>query len=188
MFFDFSRYANGVVDRRQNIIAPYPNGQVLITPVQNGVYADKDAPRGKLVDHLNPIYKGIIQEYITDGVNYISSDGKHIYKADEYYSKIKRTIEDASKVLPVIVSGDKVGWVVAQMSPRHLRLTLVDASWLAPDDRVVTVKFNTVMPIKVQDILDKTIYKVKDNQTTIDVPCGMFRFIDITLKDNLLKK
>ena len=186
--WDFSRYANGVVDRRQNIIAPYPNGQVLITPVQNGVYADKDAPRGKLVDHLNPIYKGITQEYITDGVNYISSDGKHIYKADEYYSKVKKSIEEASKVLPVLVSGDKVGWVVAQMSPKHLRLTLVDASWLAPDDRVVTVKFNNIKAIKVQDVLDKTEYTVKDNQTTIDVPCGMFRFIDITLKDSLLKK
>ena len=55
--WDFSRYAAGVTERRLNFLPPYPNGLVLITPPQAGVFADTNAPRGKLADHLHPLYQ-----------------------------------------------------------------------------------------------------------------------------------
>ena len=182
--WDYSTYASGVVDRRQNAIPNYPNGMVLITPVQEGAMARNDVPRGKLVDHLHPIYKNILKEYITDGVNYISADGKDTLRADEYYKQVEQDIKASAKQLPINVrsiDGKQLGWVVAQTSPTHLRLTLVDGGWLNPNNINVEVTFNTVNPIKVQDILSKEKLSVKDNKTTVIVPCGMFRFIDIEL-------
>jgi len=183
--WDFSTYASGVVDRRQNAIPFYPNGKVLITPVQNGALADNSAPRGKMVDNLHPIYKDIMKEYITDGVDYISANGTQKFKADTHYTQIKNDIEEGASKLPITVSGDKVGWVVAQMSPTRLRLTIVDGGFLSPDDRKVTVKFNTVTPVKVQDILDKKVFDLNGSSTEVDIPCGMFRFIDVELSSPL---
>lgn len=69
--WDFSRYAAGVKERRLNYLPPYENGLVLITPPQQGVFAAQNAPRGAMTDHLHPLYKNILREYITDGRNYI---------------------------------------------------------------------------------------------------------------------
>ena len=39
--------------------------------------------------------------------------------------------------------------------------------------------------IKIQDIVDKKAFKANGNTVEIDVPCGLFRFIDIELKEPL---
>ena len=44
--------------------------------------ADTDAPRGKLTDHLHPLYKDITCEFITNGRHYLSADGNQTYTAD----------------------------------------------------------------------------------------------------------
>lgn len=178
----FSTYASGVIDRRQNIIPPYPNGMVLITPVQNNALRENNSVRGNLADNLHPFYKSILKEYITDGVDYLSADGKQRYKADEFYKQIKKDIEEGAKKLPVLVKGEKTGWVVAQVSPTHLRLTLVDGGYLAPMDRKVKVMLNNLSVKKVCDILDGISYNITDNSFDVTVPCGMFRFIDIELQ------
>lgn len=183
--WDFSSYASGVKDRRQNFIPPFHNGKVLVTPVQNGALADATAPRGKMKDHMHPIYQNILKEYITDGINYISEDGNTTYDADTYYTQIKQDIEAGASQLPITVSGDQVGWVVAQTSPTHLRLTLVDGGYINPDDRKVTVKFNTVSPVAVKDLLDNKTFNVVNGAAEVDVPCGLFRFIDVELSTPL---
>ena len=139
--WDFSRFAAGVKDRRLNFLPPYNNGLVLITPPQNGIYTDNDVPRGKLTEHLHPIYKNIMQEYLTDGRYYYSADGKRRYAADEYYKVIERDIQDRVKLLPLTVEGE-VAWVVAQTSSNHLRLTLIDSGYINPKDRTTTVSFS----------------------------------------------
>ena len=113
---------------------------------------------------------------------YLSADGKQRFKADEFYKQIKKDIEEGAKKLPVLVKGEKTGWVVAQVSPTHLRLTLVDGGYLAPMDRKVKVTLNNLAVKKVSDILDGTSYSVKDSSFDVTVPCGMFRFIDIELQ------
>jgi lambda-carrageenase len=183
--WDFSRYAADVRDRRLNFIPSYPNGLVLITPPQHGVFGDTDASRGQLTDHLHPLYINIMEEFITDGRNYISADGKTTYAANEYYRTVETAIENAVMKLPLTVSGN-VGWVVAQTSPTHLRLTLVDGGYINPNDRTAIVQFHAVKPVTITDLLSgEEIDAPTPNSASIDVPCGLFRFLDIELEQVL---
>lgn len=183
--WDFSRYAAGVRDRRLNFLPPYENGLVLITPPQNGVFADDDAPRGAMMDRLHPMYKSIMKEYVTDGRNYLSADGKEAHPANEYYRVVEQDIKNAAKMLPLTVSGD-VAWVAAQTSPTHLRLTLVDSGYINPNARTAVVRFHTVKPVKMTDVLSgEEMSAANPGAVEIDVPCGLFRFIDIELEKPL---
>ena len=94
----------------------------VITP-QDGKFANTSVPRGRLTDHLHPIYKNIMTEYITDGKNYYSKDGNSTYSADQYYTTIENDIKQKAQLLPITVEGN-VGWVAAQTGPKHFRLTL----------------------------------------------------------------
>jgi hypothetical protein len=179
--WDFSRYAAGVKDRLRNFLPPYENGLVLITPPQEGPHADPAARRGALEDHLNPVYKGITKEYYTDGRHYYSKDGDRQYAADEYYRTIEEDIQRCAKFMPLTVSGHQVAWVAAQTAPDHLRLTLIDGGYLNPDDRTAEVKFHAVIPVKMTDILTGESFKPAGGSVRIDIPCGLFRFIDIEL-------
>lgn len=185
--WDFSRYASTVKERRINFMPSYENGIVLITPPQAGVHADTTAIRGALADHLHPIYKDIMKEYYTDGRNYYSADGTETYGADEYYSTIESDIKASVRHLPLTVkSGGTVAWVVAQTAPTHLRLTLIDGSYINPDDRVATVRFHAVNPVAMTDLLDGTRFHPSDpSGVRVEIPCGGFRFIEIELDEPL---
>jgi hypothetical protein len=183
--WDFSRYAAGVKERRLNFLPPYENGLVLITPPQHGAFADAHAPRGALTDHLHPMYRRIMKEYLTDGRHYYSADGDRRYAADTYYQVVEADIKKRATRLPLTVSGD-VAWVAAQTSARHLRLTLVDSGYLNPKTRHATVTFHTVKPVKVVDLLDRrTVAITRPGTVAVDVPCGLFRFLDIELEEPL---
>jgi lambda-carrageenase len=184
--WDFSRYASGLRDRRQNFMPPFPYGIVLITPPQQGRYANQDAPRGKLTDHLHPLYRNIMKEYITDGRNYRSADGTRTYSADgDYYKSIEAEIRERAELLPLTVSGDNVAWVCAQTAPKHLRLTLIDGGYLNPGFRKAQVRFHTVKAAAITDLLDGSSYKAAGDSVEVGVPLGLFRFIDIELKEPL---
>lgn len=150
--WDFSNYAAGVKDRRLNFLPSYENGMVLITPPQTGIYTDTGAIRTPLKDNLHPLYSDILKEYYTDGRNYYSSTGAQ-YTANQYYNTIKTDIEGSAAKIPLTVIGD-VAWVVAQTSPKHLRLTIIDGGYINPDNRIAKVRFNTVKPSKMIDLLD----------------------------------
>lgn len=181
--WDFSRYAAGVKERRLNFLAPYENGLVLITPPQQGRFADQDAPRGALIDHLHPLYKDIMQEYITDGRNYVSADGTQTFAADKCYKTVEAAINTSAKCLPLTVSGD-VAWVCAQSAPKRLRLTLIDSGYINPQARTAIVHFHTAKPVGMVDILNGESFNTS-KPVPIEIPCGMFRFIDIELAEPL---
>ena len=182
--WDFSRYAAGVKDRRLNFLAPYKNGMVLITPTQKGVFKQENIVRKPLVDNLHPMYKNILKEYITDGRNYYSADGKQTFKADKYYKVIEKQIKESAKKLPITVSGD-VAWVVAQISPKKLRLTIIDNGYINPKKSTANVIFNGIKIKKITDILNKEEFKENNSSTQINIPSGGFRFIDIELENTL---
>ncbi|NMH86886.1 outer membrane protein assembly factor BamB family protein [Flavivirga algicola] len=183
--WDFSSYTSKTKDRRQNYLPNYSNGLVLITPPQLGFGADLSAPRGKLQDHLHPLYKDILKEYYSDGRYYYSADGTKKYDASTYYMNIEKDIEERSKLIPLTVTG-KVAWVVSQISPIRLRLTVIDGGYLNQNDREAIISFNTVYPLKMTDILDGKSFDLSDKKKIkVDVPCGTFRFIDIILKTPL---
>lgn len=179
--WDFSRYAANVKDRHLNFLPSYENGLVMIAPPQEGVFADKNAPRGAMVDHLHPLYKSIMKEYITDGRNYYSADGAQTFAANTYYKTVESEIKKGAEKLPLTVTGD-VAWVAAQTSPTHLRLTLIDNGYINPSAKTATVTFHTVQPKRLVDLLDGQSFDASDpSSVKIDIPCGMFRFIDIEL-------
>ncbi len=179
--WDFSRYAAGVKDRRLHFMPPYEHGIVAIAPPQEGRFADPKAPRGRMADHLHPIYKNIMKEYITDGRNYISADGSATNAANTFYTTIEADIENGAKHLPVTVSGN-VAWVCAQSAPTHLRLTLVDSGYINPSAKTAVVSFHSVQPVRMTDLLAREAVDLSDpSHVEIDVPCGLFRFIDIEL-------
>ncbi len=176
--WDFSRYAAGVTDRRLNFLPPYPSGLVLITPEQKGGQAG-------LRDKLHPLYRTILKQYVTDGRHYTSQDGNEKHAADTYYKTIERDIARSAAKIPLTVSGN-VAWVAAVSSPRHIRLTLLDSGYIDPGDKTAVVTFNTVTPVAVTDILADECIAVGNGRTArIPVPCGMFRFIDIEIKEGL---
>ena len=180
--WDFSNYALGEKERRLNFVPDYPYGTVLITPPQAG--AEKE-PRGLLKDKLHPIYKNTLVEYITDGRNYYSADLKQKYAADEYYKVIEKDIQQKTTLMPLTVAGE-TAWVVAQSSPTHLRLTLVDSGYLNPAERQAVINFNTIKPKAITNILTGEKYQLSSqNQAKITVPTGLFSFIDIELEQPL---
>lgn len=158
---------------------------VLITPPQHGKFATENPLRGSVTDHLHPLYKDILKEYITDGRHYYSADGAKTYAADAYYRTVEADIKDRARLLPLTVSGD-VAWVAAQTSPTHLRLTLIDSGYLNPSEKTATVTFHTTKPAGMTDILSHEAFSPGGSSSVdIDIPCGLFRFIDIELKEAL---
>ncbi|ANQ51610.1 hypothetical protein MY04_4268 [Flammeovirga sp. MY04] len=178
--YDFSAYASGSKERRLDFLPKFENGMVLITPPQSGVYADKKASRGKLEDHLHPLYKNITKEFITNGKDYLSADGKQTFAADTYYKNVEKAIQEGSKQIPINVSGD-VAWVAVQTAPNHIRLTLVDNGYINPDDRKAKITFNSIEVKGVKDVVSKEEIDYSDKNMEVEIPCGLFRFLDIEL-------
>lgn len=183
--WDFSRYAANETERRHNFIPQYPNGMVLMTPPQAGAVKD---PRGLLNDKLHPIYKGKLKEFISDGRDYLSADGKKRYDADKYYLEVASAIKAGAALLPLTVSGD-VGWVVSEIEANRLRLTIIDGGYLNPADRVALVTFGAASPVSARDVLTGEALAISQSgEMKIDIPAGMFRFIDIELKRPLIEE
>lgn len=182
--WDYSLYAAGTKDRRLDFIPKFPQGVVLITPVQQGVFKDRGTVRGALTDHMHPIYQGNMKEFITDGKNYITPNGQTVVAANRNrVDQIKNQLRLKSGLLPMTVSGG-TAWVVAQSAPKHLRLTLVDSGYLNPEDRIAQVKFNSVTPVAITDLLSGESFVVNsDNITEIPVSAGSFRFIDVEISE-----
>ena len=183
--WDFSRYAAGAEERRLNFIPKYNNGMVLITPTQKGVFVDKEAVRKPLVENIHPWYKNIMKEYYSNGKNYLSADGETLYEPNEYFKVIEEDIKKSASLIPITVSGN-VGWVVAQIGPKHLRLTIVENGYINPNKAVAKVKVNNIKIVKMSDILNREVFILDENsKTEIEIPLGGFRFIDIELKEKL---
>ncbi len=185
--FDFSRYAAQADDRRLNFIPKYEHGLVLITPPQDGPLADPAAPRGRMEDHLHPLYHGKLKEFYTDGRSYLSADGKKKRRADRYFDEVAEAIRDGETLLPLTVTGG-VGWVVAELSPTRLRLTMVDGGYLNPGDREAVVSFHASKPVAMTDVLSGESFVVEaGGSVVVPVPCGLFRFLDIELAEPLVE-
>lgn len=183
--WDFSSYANGVTDRHLNYLPPIPNGLVLITPVEAEHFVGDMGYRKPIAEQMHPMYKDIMTEYITDGRQYIAADSSETYPAETYYTTIANEIKEKANLLPLTVEGD-VAWVVAQTSPKHLRLTLIDGGYINPDDRKASISFHSVHPVAMVDLLDNEHFDLSNtNAVNVDIPCGLFRFIDIELAEPL---
>ncbi|QWG10623.1 PQQ-binding-like beta-propeller repeat protein [Flammeovirga kamogawensis] len=182
--WDFSRITANVKDRRLNFLPTYPNGIVLITPPQNKHFVPEELPRGNLVDHLHPLYKDILSEFISDGDQFYSADGNSSFTAPSYSATFKEEIEEKAKLLPLNVTGD-VAWVAAQSDAKHLRVTLIDGGYLNPSAKTAKLTFHTVNPVKITDILSGKTISVSSGEAEVEIPCGGFIFLDVELQTAL---
>ncbi|ANQ51616.1 hypothetical protein MY04_4274 [Flammeovirga sp. MY04] len=182
--WDFSNFAAGVKDRRLHFLPNYQNGIVMITPPQNEHFVPNELPRGYLKNHLHPLYKDILTEYISDGEYFYSADGNNAYKASSYSELMKEELEEKAKLIPVTVEGE-VAWVAAQSAPKHIRLTLIDGGYINPSDKVAVLRFGSVTPVKITDVLSGQSISISEEATEVDIPCGTFRFLDVELQNEL---
>ncbi len=176
--WDFSNYAAGVKDRRLSFLPSFSNGFVMITPAD-----ESNQYRSEVSQNLHPIYRDIMRKVETDG-KYYYDNGTH--DAISYYPTMVEMLEERSKLIPITVSGDDVAWVAAQSAPCHIRLTLVDGGYIDPDDRVARVKFNTVQPVSISDLLTGEKYLMNSsNEVDIPISAGLFRFLDVEIEEEL---
>ncbi|RMF87221.1 MAG: hypothetical protein D6741_20820, partial [Planctomycetota bacterium] len=174
--WDFSRIAAGAWERRQNFLPSYPHGLVLIGP--HGDTFDR-----RLRENLHPLYRDIMQEFVTDGRWYYTPDGKK-QPPQTYYRTVEQAIKTAAEKLPLTVEG-QVAWVAAVSAPHHIRLTVIDGGYLNPNDRQARVTFHAVTPVEVRDLVSGETISTTERTVTIDVPCGLFRFFDVTIREPL---
>ena len=182
--WDFSNFAAGVKDRRLHFLPNFQNGTVLITPPQNEHFVPNELPRGWLKDHLHPLYKDILSEYISNGEHFISKDGGSTYSAKNHSSAMLKDIEEKSKLIPLTVEGN-VAWVAAQSAPKHIRVTLIDGGYINPSDKVALLKFGSVTPVKITDVLSGQTISISEEVTEVNIPCGAFRFLDVEIQNEL---
>ncbi|WP_370978310.1 hypothetical protein [Agaribacterium sp. ZY112] len=184
--WDYSSYASGVKERRQEFIPPFEQGMVLLTPVQRGKHKAVSTYRKNITNYLHPLYSSILTEHISNGRDYIDHSSDTTYAANsDYYKEVASDIEAGAKQIPITVSGG-VGWVVAQTDPTHLRLTLVDSGYLNPSNMTAKVQFNTVNPVSINDLLSGEEFAIdNDGNVDISIPLGLFRFIDIEIDQTL---
>ncbi|MGB0370088.1 MAG: hypothetical protein ACPGN3_01965 [Opitutales bacterium] len=185
--WDFSRYAADAHERRLNFLPKYPNGVVMITPPQRGKHRDTEAIRGNLKDNLHPLYRNILREYFTDGRDYISADGNHRIAAPKYAETIEQDIKNSAKFLPLTVEGE-VAWVTAEPAPGTLRLTLVENGYLNPNAQTAKIRFNTIRPKSIRDVLTgESIPFERDGTASVEVPLGLFKFLEIEYSGSLVE-
>lgn len=178
--WDFSRYAAGATERRQNFISSFNNGHVLIAPPY-----DPAAPRGTVEEHMHPLYQGKTKEFFTDGRNYYSDANlTEAYSPKEYYKEVEAAIEEGSKLLPLTVKGE-VGWVAAQSAPNHLRLTIIDGGYINPSDKQAKIVIGAAKVKSITNLVTNEKLKIKKGECMIDIPCGMYAFLDVELADEL---
>lgn len=178
--WDFSRYAAGAKERRLNFISSFNNGHVLLTPP-----TDPSAKRGSLESHMHPLYKGKTKEFFTDGRYYYADASRtKKYSAKEYYKVVEDAIKEGTKIMPLTVKGE-VGWIAAQSSPMHLRLTIIDGGYINPSDKVATIVFGTAKVKSITDLSTGEKLQISGDECSIDIPCSMFRFLDVELNEAL---
>jgi hypothetical protein len=157
---DYSKAALGVPYRWTNYIPEMPNGMVPIAPVSSKKHLDKT------------------------GVPYFVGDTKHglingkKVDAVSFKPELDRIVKQGASQLPILVKG--ASWSVIKLDDNHSRIILLDQGYIDPQEREVTISYQGRIPISVKDILSKQVVKVKQNQSSLTVPAGSMRFIDVS--------
>ncbi|MGJ8680545.1 hypothetical protein [Paraglaciecola sp.] len=156
---DYSSAALGVDYRWLNYIPELPHGMVPIAPVDTHKQLDKNK----------------MPYFVGDG-KYGLLDGKKI-PAAEFSTLMQNTLKQGANQLPILVKG--AAWSVIKLDESHSRIILLDQGYTDPQDRQVTIQYQGIKPKWVKDILSKQIIAVNNSQSSLVVPAGSLRFIDV---------
>ncbi|MBK1875784.1 hypothetical protein [Pelagicoccus mobilis] len=155
---DFSKVL-GVDYRWLNFVPEMPNGMVPIAPIEYGKQLDK---------------AGMPYTVSDSRAGYV--DGKKV-PASEFGSELNKVVGVGAKTMPVRVSG--ASWCAIRLDDSHVRLILVDPGYIDPQEREVTVKFQSKQPKSAKDILSGERLKTKKSELKLTVPAGSLRFVDL---------
>lgn len=157
--YDFSKAALGVNYRWLNYMPELPNGMVPIVPVEyKSTLDNKGIPYT-----ISNCSKGFVND--------------QLIPAKDFGAKIKATAELGASKMLVNVAG--AAWSAIRIDETHVRVILIDPGYIDPQDRKVTVRFNTLQPTTATDILSKESLKISDKSIQLTVPAGSMRFIDL---------
>lgn len=116
----------------------------------------------------------------------LQTDGRYWY--DEEQARVSpaaflptgaAAMEEGASALPVRVAG--VHWSAARIDATHIRVVLVDPSYLEPRDHPAQVTLHGVKASRVSDLLTGELLQVGDDGFTVNVPAGLFSVVEITL-------
>ncbi|MFC1712246.1 PQQ-binding-like beta-propeller repeat protein [Candidatus Poribacteria bacterium] len=158
---DFSYYGLGVQRRMCNFLPDLPYGIIPIVP------DDSDLANSRFN-----------RKFTTDG-QYFYDDSGSRREAAEYRQVVESALQEATKHLPVRVTGD-VHWSVVRIDPTHVRVTLVDPGYLTPADRDADIRLQHLNGTSCVDILSGEILHIENNCIRVHVSMGIIRILDIT--------
>jgi hypothetical protein len=164
---DFSYYGTGTKNRMLNFLPKNPYGFVPF--VSDNIDLQK--------------HRRFNQKFTTDGEYFYDENGlKHT--AEEYKQVVENKLKKSALLLPVRVEGD-VAWNVVRIDPNHIRVFLIDPGYVDPAERKATVIIQHLNAISARDILNKVDIPITEKAFEVTVPAGIFRIIDLTLKDKI---
>ncbi len=160
--YDFSNYAMGSRSRMLNFLPTNPYGLIASTPADT-----------KLTASLP--FKSML---VTDGEFFYDEQGQPVSAAD-YKPRALEALRQSADRLPVRVYGD-VAWTIVRLDPTRVRVTLVDPGYISPADREAKIVLQHLRGTQCRDILSGEDLPLEENSTTLTVPAGILRVVDIT--------
>ncbi|MCF7847493.1 MAG: PQQ-like beta-propeller repeat protein [Kiritimatiellales bacterium] len=159
---DFSNYAMGSARRMLNFMPRNPYGMIALVPAETDLKSF-------------PWFKSMIA---TDGVYFYDKAGRKI-SAPDAKTQLEKQLRAAADRLPVLVRGD-VAWTVVRLDPTHVRVMLVDSGYTDPADRKAEIILQHLKGTQCRDILSGEKLLLTGQSTTLTVPAGTLRVVDIT--------
>jgi lambda-carrageenase len=77
---------------------------------------------------------------------------------------------------------DAVFMQIIRIEKDHYRLVFVDPGWMNPAEHNVEVKIQMDGNFEAENILDKQVYPILNNQFKVSVSAGLFSVIDVKKK------
>ncbi len=161
---DFSNYAMGSRSRMLNFLPTNPYGLIASVPA--------DIPLDQ-----SPFFNSML---ITDGEFFYDKKGNKISAVD-YKPQAMKALRESADRLAVRVIGE-VSWTVVRLDPTHIRVTLIDPGYVSPADREAKIVLQHLEAANCRDILSGESLPLVKNSTTLTVPAGILRIVDITHK------
>ncbi len=114
------------------------------------------------------------------------TDGRYWYDEAQtrmppaaFLPTVAAAVKEGGSALPVRVTG--VHWSASRIDATHIRVVLVDPSYLEPLDHEAKVTLQGIKARHVADLLTGESLPVENERLTVNVPAGLFRILEITL-------
>ena len=158
---DFSNYAMGSHRRMLNFLPTNPYGLIASIPADTNL-------------DESPFFRSML---VTDGEVFYNGRGEPVSAAD-YKEPALAALRASATRLPLRVEGE-VAWTAVRLDPTHVRVTLIDPGYICPADRQARIVLQHLQGVEATDVLSGEPLKLVQNATSLTVPAGILRMVDI---------